>query len=271
MSGAPSFKGLEIELHRFSGARVLRVVHPDQQEIDEHSHDWAYIGLYTAGRYIERYDGGEADMCGPCAVLHPAGRPHADAVHDSGLETLTIEFDPAWLKLHGFSDKLDRSQVWRGGQVGRAVRRLAVVLSSSQADERALGRATARFVEEALAQEPARTPTWLVDARQFVEDGWISTQDLARRLRLHPAYLTKAYRAATGEGIGETLRRRRVEDASAMLRRSTLPLAEIAVAAGFCDQSHMNRCFSRVLGRTPLHVRQERKLFDERVSGVSCG
>ena len=98
MSRATNFNGLEIELRRFSGARVLRVVHPGEQQIEEHSHDWAYIGLYTAGRYRERYDGGEADMSGPCAVLHPAGRLHADMVEIEGLETLTVEFDPAWLR-----------------------------------------------------------------------------------------------------------------------------------------------------------------------------
>jgi hypothetical protein len=111
-----TFKGLEIELHRFGGARVLRVVHPGAQQIPEHRHDWAYIGLYTAGRYSERYDGGEAEMRGPSAVLHPSGRPHADTVEAEGLETLTIEFDPPWLRLHGFNDKLDRSRAWSGGQ-----------------------------------------------------------------------------------------------------------------------------------------------------------
>ena len=263
----PRFKGLEIELHRYPGARVLRVVHPGEQQIEEHAHDWAYIGLYTAGRYIERYDGGEADMSGPCAVLHPAGRPHADTVHDSGLETLTIEFDPAWLRLHGFAGRLDRSRAWSGGLVGHSARRLAALLSSTHADEAPLGQATARFVAEALAQEPVQPPGWVGDARRWVSDRMISTDDLARRLDLHPAYVAHAYRFAAGEGIAETLRRRRVESASALLRRTELPLAEIALAAGFCDQSHMNRCFSAVLGRTPLRVRQERRLFEERDCG----
>ena len=267
MSEDPRFKGLEIELHRHSGARVLRVVHPGEQSIEEHEHDWAYIGLYTAGRYLERYDGGEADMSGPCAVLHPAGRPHADLVHDDGLETLTIEFDPAWLRLHGFAHRLDRSRVWSGGSIGRAARRLAALLASPGAGEAVLGRATARFLDEALADEPAQAPHWIHDARKSVSDRQASTAELARRLDLHPAYVAQAYRAACGEGVGETLRRRRVEAASALLRRAHLPLAEIAIAAGFCDQSHMNRCFAAVLGRTPLRVRQERLLFDERERG----
>lgn len=257
MSEDPRFKGLEIELHRHPGARVLRVVHPGAQQIEEHEHDWAYIGLYTAGRYVERYDGGEADMNGPCAVLHPAGRPHADTVHDRGLETLTIEFDPAWLRLHGFGGTLDRSHVWSGGNIGRASRRLATLLASATADEATLGRATAQFLEQALADEPTQPLHWIHDARHWVSDGRTSTAELARRLDLHPAYVAQAYRAATGEGISESLRRRRVETASALLRRTHLPLAEIAIAAGFCDQSHMNRCFAAVLGRTPLTVRGE--------------
>jgi AraC family transcriptional regulator len=263
--GSTSFKGLELELHRFSGARVLRVVHPGEQRIGEHRHDWAYIGLYTAGHYREQYDGGEADMRGPSAVFHPAGRPHADTVHDNGLETLTIEFDPAWLKLHGFASKLDCSRVWTGGRIGRASRRLAALLASPSADEEALGRATAQFLQEALADEPAEAPGWVSDALSWtLDEPCASTADFSRRLDLHPAYVAHAYRSAAGEGIGEAARRRRVENASKMLRRTGMPLAEIAVAAGFCDQSHMNRCFSAVLGRTPLQVRRERQLFDER-------
>ncbi len=58
-----------------------------------------------------------------------------------------------------------------------------------------------------------------------------------------------------GEGLTETARRRRVERALAAVRHSALPLAQVAVEAGFCDQSHMNRCFQAVLGMTPNRVR----------------
>jgi AraC family transcriptional regulator len=253
-----TFKGLEIELHRFGGARVLRVVHPGAQQIPEHRHDWAYIGLYTAGRYSERYDGGEAEMRGPSAVLHPSGRPHADTVEAEGLETLTIEFDPPWLKLHGFNDKLDRSRAWSGGQTGLRSRRLAAALLDARADELSIGRATVEFLQLALASQPSAAPAWVTNVQYRLDDPEpIIADDLARRLGMHPAYVARAYRAATGEGFAEVQRRRRVEAASRLLRFTTQPLAEVAVAAGFCDQSHMNRCFRAVLGRTPRVVRGE--------------
>lgn len=60
-----------------------------------------------------------------------------------------------------------------------------------------------------------------------------------------------------GKGIGETMRRKRVERATSLLRCSDAPAAEIAVAAGFCDQSHMIRAFRGLIGRTPSQVRAE--------------
>ena len=259
MSGQARFHGLEIELHRFAGARALQVVHPGAQQIDEHRHDWAYIGIYTTGRYRERYDGGELIMSGPCAVLHPPGRPHADEVGVDGLETITIEFDPAWLRLNGVEVALDRSLAWSGGPAALAARRLAAALRNPQASDGDLARATGTFLRRAMTAEAPPAPSWMAQAGDLLAVAEPpSTLDLARRLDLHPAWLARAYRHFSGEGLAETARRHRVEHASALLRRSGLPLADIAHSAGFCDQSHMNRCFASVLGRTPAKVRTER-------------
>jgi transcriptional regulator GlxA family with amidase domain len=55
----------------------------------------------------------------------------------------------------------------------------------------------------------------------------------------------------------DSARRRRVERAANLLRRTDRELVDVALASGFCDQSHMNRCFRAVLGRTPIAVRSE--------------
>ncbi|MDQ4087634.1 MAG: helix-turn-helix domain-containing protein, partial [Pseudomonadota bacterium] len=83
------------------------------------------------------------------------------------------------------------------------------------------------------------------------------TRRLADELGLSPAWLAEAWRSTVGEGIGQALRRRRVATAANLLRVTALPAAQIAAAAGFCDQSHMIRAFHAVLGRTPAQVRAE--------------
>ncbi len=46
-----------------------------------------------------------------------------------------------------------------------------------------------------------------------------------------------------------------------LLREDASTLADVAAASGFCDQSHMNRAFRAVLGRTPVQVRGEAALL----------
>ena len=43
-----------------------------------------------------------------------------------------------------------------------------------------------------------------------------------------------------------------------LLETGRLGLADVALEAGFCDQSHMNRSFKLLLGCTPAEVRRER-------------
>src|SRR4051812_24558948 len=199
-------------------------------------------------------------MAGPSAVLHPPRRPHADQVADEGLETLTVEFDLAWLRSHGFDQRMDRSQLWNGGGVARAARALARVVTRS-CSEAAIGNATTAFLHTAVRTEDQPAPPWLASINQaMTHNPAVSTRQLACMVDLNTDYLARAYRFAAGEGIYESVRRRRVEQAAAMLRRSDRSLVDIALASGFCDQSHMNRCFRAVLGRTPLAVRDEGRL-----------
>jgi AraC-like DNA-binding protein len=102
---------------------------------------------------------------------------------------------------------------------------------------------------------PARAPSWLAAVRGAISVDAISTAQLARQLHLHPAWLARAYLHATGESIQATIRRYKVERAMGLIRRTRLPLAQIAAEAGFCDQSHMVRSFHAVLGRAPNAVR----------------
>ena len=67
--------------------------------------------------------------------------------------------------------------------------------------------------------------------------------------------------SATGEGLQETAARFRVKRATRLLRETGQAYASIAFEAGFCDQSHMNRTFRRVLGRSPAAVREEQSGF----------
>lgn len=257
-----SFHGLEINLRSFGGARSARVVHSGGQSIEEHHHDWACLTLHILGEAEEHYDGGQVALNGPSAVFHPVRAPHVDAVAEVGLETVSIQFDPAWVTRTGFPLATERTLAWRGGKIGAAARRLSGAWCDPRLSETALADETLRFLKLALNAEAPHLPTWVGNLRKrLCPLAPVQTQALAEREGLDLVRLARSYQVAFGEGLQETIRRKRVAAACSLLRSSDQPLAEIAVAAGFCDQSHMNRNFRSFLGRTPLQVRRERKLL----------
>ena len=68
-------------------------------------------------------------------------------------------------------------------------------------------------------------------------------------------HFARAFKQSTGVTPHHFLVHRRIERAREMLARSELPLSEIALAAGFSDQSHLARHFRQMLGITPGQFR----------------
>ena len=251
------FHGLELRVRSLPGARASRVIHPPGQRIDEHRHDWPLLTIPALGGYREEFDGGAIAIDGPAVIFHPPGRCHANCIHARGMETFSIEFDPAWLKHSGVHLPFDRSRYWLGGEVALASRRLMRLWTVGRVDERSVRDGTAAFLRAAHAQPAQRVPTWFERARRLTSRHGLPASDIARRLDLNPTWLAHAYRTAAGEGLRETAIRRRVEEAVAALRDTSRPIADIALDHGFCDQSHLNRALRRLTGRTPLQIRSE--------------
>jgi AraC family transcriptional regulator len=253
--------GAVVEHLRLSGAHIARIMHPPGQRIEPHGHDWPGLTLYRMGAYEELADdGATAALDGPSVVFQPPGAAHADQIGATGLETLTMTFDPDWLP-DEVRRILPERTCWRpGGGLAAAARELADVWLSS-GDEQAIRATTSRFLLSMFAGSDAPVaPSWLRSVDDALDQNE-ATAVIAQRVDRHPAWLARAYRTWRGEGMGEAVRRRRVEQATIKLRGSTAPLADIAAECGFCDQSHMNRAFRAVLGRTPLDVRREAPLL----------
>ncbi|MBI5721395.1 MAG: helix-turn-helix transcriptional regulator [Burkholderiales bacterium] len=94
-------------------------------------------------------------------------------------------------------------------------------------------------------------------AIDFIEarfDGPVSLQELADAAGLGIRQFTRAFRNATGRSPHQHLLHRRIEQAKVLIRQG-LPLAEVAVQCGFCDQSQLTRTFVRHMGTTPGRFR----------------
>jgi AraC family transcriptional regulator len=70
------------------------------------------------------------------------------------------------------------------------------------------------------------------------------------------SHLKVLFRNAMGLPVYEYVVRRRVERAQLLLRDRSLPVAHVALAAGFSHQSHLARHMQRILGCTPAAMRR---------------
>jgi AraC family transcriptional regulator len=241
----------------------------------EHRHSNPYLWLHVLGAYREAGDGGEHLIDGPAAMFFPAGSAHAMAVSRQGLASIILEFDADWLRRRmGPGVDLARTRLWAGREAGRRASRLARVWLSEDAPHADRFDAAERFLNWTMELPPTPpAPAWLAEVGERIglAEDELQPRALARAMGVPVAWLARAYRRWRGEGLAVALRRHRVAAAAALIEGTNQPLAEIAAATGFCDQSHMNRGFRLLFGRTPASLRSAPLGFGTGAIGVRVG
>jgi AraC family transcriptional regulator len=116
----------------------------------------------------------------------------------------------------------------------------------------------------------SQPPAWLRQAHELVRDQFtqpLSVSAIAGAVGVHPVHLARSFRRYYGAPIGDYVRSLRLEKARTLLSSTALTLAEIAIGAGFYDQSHLARAFRRYLGMTPRQYRRLTQLSAAELHG----
>lgn len=87
--------------------------------------------------------------------------------------------------------------------------------------------------------------------------GNFSLQQIAAEFGLSVSHFSRAFRISTGLPPHQWLLQQRVKAAKQLMTVRDLPLAEIAVSAGFANQSHLTKVFSAQVGVSPGAWRRE--------------
>jgi len=87
-------------------------------------------------------------------------------------------------------------------------------------------------------------------------DQRIEVKRLAQLANLSVYYFVRAFKQSIGVTPRDYLTRRRLERTMELLSGSEMPISEIALAAGFADQSHCARRFRQHVGMSPRAYRQ---------------
>jgi transcriptional regulator GlxA family with amidase domain len=100
----------------------------------------------------------------------------------------------------------------------------------------------------------------------------IALEVLAEIAQLSVHHFARAFRQTLGIPPHNYIVQRRVEHAQQLLRNTDLPLSEIAMVAGFTDQSHLARHFRTITGVSPSLARHRLRtgpdIFPHRLAQV---
>lgn len=85
--------------------------------------------------------------------------------------------------------------------------------------------------------------------------GAVSVEQLARIARLSEHHFMRSFGLATGMTPYQFVLRQRLERAKRLLRDTPIPIAQVALEAGFANQSHLTQTFRRLFASTPAEYR----------------
>jgi len=232
--------------------------------LPRHDHECANFNLTVGGMFSERVNGRDQE-CGSATLgLKPPGEAHSNRYGGAGARCLIVEVTPARLGALGTRHRLfgGPSYVRGGPLVALAGRMYAELRAGGCASELVLEGLALEFLGE-LARESGRAsppapPRWLLEARDAIHAGFagpVGLSALAEAAGVDPTHLARAFRKAFGCSVGEYVRRLRLEHATEQLTATDMPLAEIAAAAGFYDQSHFTNAFKLHRRLTPAEFR----------------
>jgi AraC family transcriptional regulator len=102
-------------------------------------------------------------------------------------------------------------------------------------------------------------PGWLKRVEELLAERFsenLPLSQIASEARVSADHMSRTFRRWHGCSIGEYVRRSRVDFACRRLMSAgSVPLIDVALEAGFADQSHFTKVFKRQLGVTPGALR----------------
>lgn len=243
------------------GFAVQRLDFPSGHRIPWYEPDDCYLVVVLDGALCKRFSTATWTLSRDSFATLPAGSAHATDFGAGRTRVLTIrprteDSRPLFARL------VRRRREIRATAASALGRRLAIEL---QAPDASWGLAAEGLVLHLLAMAERETcaalrprARWLSTVVEHLQEDTPrapSLRELAAAAGVHPGHLARTFRATFGVTVCEYSRGLRLEWAAQQLADDA-PLAQIALDAGFADQSHFTRSFRAHVGVTPGRYRE---------------
>jgi AraC family transcriptional regulator len=257
---AGNFYGAISRTRTIASCSLTETAYPSGHRLPAHSHGIPYFCFVLQGRFAETYCDRDL-MYGPgILTFHPPGETHSDIFH-TNVRCLNVE-------LHERSTHEDAQQMQRRDFHGGTPSYLATKVYREFCEPDELsdlaieGLVLEMIVESVRAakKKDCVVPIWLESSRELLHAHFaerITVAELASTLGVHPTHLAREFRRHFKRTVGEYVRMLRIDFARRELCQSTIPITQIALTAGFFDQSHFARTFKQLTGMPPALYREK--------------
>ncbi|RXZ84025.1 response regulator [Paenibacillaceae bacterium] len=112
--------------------------------------------------------------------------------------------------------------------------------------------------DESLFEQQDSRRQMIQKVQRYIEhnlSGDVSLHTLAGQVYIHPTYLSKIYKAETGEGINHYIQRLRKDKAIQLLKDTDLKIYEIGQLVGLANTTYFIKQFRKDTGMTPQEFR----------------
>lgn len=257
------FLGKVLVQRHYPGVHIVEASYGGDQGLPTHSHEAAFICLLLDGSYEEWYGRKRVGYQPYTAVFHPPGEEHRVRMSPKGGRVLNVELSADVLqKLLNCSSHLTTAPEPNGGKITTTALRLYREVGS---DDPCAALAVEGLTLELLAAVGRCTPggrtapEWLGRVVDFIHDnfrGELKIDEIAAAAGVHPVHLATVFRKFKSQTVSQYQRSLRIQWACRQMAEKGPTLAELAVEAGFYDQSHFTRAFKEVIGVTPGRFRR---------------
>ncbi|HEY0461982.1 MAG TPA: AraC family transcriptional regulator [Pyrinomonadaceae bacterium] len=256
--------GVTAKTCRINGLNLSQVAYPPDLRQPRHTHKFASFSFVLSGNYLEIFSQKSFLRKSSTVIFHPPAESHA-VKFETNVRILSVEFDFRRLAaIREHCAVLDEPASLQTENTGRLGQKIYQEFQKPDAFSRlAIEGLVLEILADAARCKPSedekQIPRWLANTRDFLHDnfaGSFALEDAARIAGVHPVHLSRVFRQKFGCTVGEYVRRLRADFANRQIVGSNLPLSEIALAAGFADQSHLNKTFKSVFGVTPAARRK---------------
>ncbi|MFB1481687.1 helix-turn-helix domain-containing protein [Corallococcus sp. RDP092CA] len=257
------YLGTPLQRVEVAGLVLTESTYAPGARLPSHQHRHAGFRLTLEGGFTDVVEGRARECPARSVAFQAPGLEHAQRIRDVRTRTFNIDFsDASWRSRSALAVGLDpREDLTSARLSALGARVYQEFRCADDVAALAIEGLTLELLAEAVraSARDSGVPPWLGRVRELldaVRGPPPTLAALAREAGVGPMRLGRAFRKAWRCSPAEYLRRSRLERASRALRETERPLGDIALEAGYCDQSHLTREFRRRLHVTPAEYRR---------------